>query len=53
MDTRDIATSRVPHVVRIPETIGIASKAGFRCFTSATEFKRHLRSEVLADNVSA
>ena len=31
------------------ETIGIASQAGFRCFTSAAEFKRYVLREVLAE----
>lgn len=30
------------------ETIGIASQAGFRCFTGIEDFKRHIETEVLA-----
>ena len=33
------------------ETISIASQAGFRCFTSATDFKRYVLREVLAEDV--
>jgi len=35
------------------ETIGIASQAGFRCFTSVAEFQRYVRSEVLAEEVTS
>lgn len=31
------------------ETIAIASQAGFRCFTSTAEFKRHVLTEVLGE----
>jgi hypothetical protein len=31
-----------------PETLAIASEAGFRCFTDAKAFKRYVRREVLA-----
>jgi hypothetical protein len=34
------------------ETIGIASQAGFRCFTSVADFQRYVRSEVLAEETS-
>jgi hypothetical protein len=30
------------------ETIGIASQAGYRCFTSSDEFRRYVSSEILA-----
>jgi hypothetical protein len=30
------------------ETIATASQAGYRCFTSITEFQRHVQTEVLA-----
>ncbi|MDZ4740149.1 MAG: DUF262 domain-containing protein [Alphaproteobacteria bacterium] len=33
------------------ETIGIASQAGYRCFTSITEFQRYVRAEILAEEV--
>lgn len=32
-----------------PETISIANKGGFRCFTSVDEFKAHVRSEFLKE----
>lgn len=35
------------------ETIGIASQAGFRCFTSAAEFQRYVQREVLAEEAPA
>lgn len=35
------------------ETISIASQAGFRCFNSATDFKRYVLREVLAEDVSS
>lgn len=33
------------------ETIGIASQAGFRCFTSVSEFKQYVNNEILAGEV--
>jgi len=35
------------------ETIGIASQAGFRCFTSVADFQRYVQTEVLAEDVPA
>jgi hypothetical protein len=35
------------------ETIGIASQAGFRCFTSIAEFQRYVRNEVMAEETAA
>ena len=35
------------------ETISIASQAGFRCFTSAADFKRYVLREVLAEDVAS
>jgi hypothetical protein len=31
-----------------PETVSIASQAGFRCFTEADDFKRYVQKEILA-----
>lgn len=31
------------------ETIGIASQAGYRCFTSAQEFRRYVETDILAE----
>jgi hypothetical protein len=30
------------------ETIGIASQAGYRCFTTSEEFKRYVNDDILA-----
>ena len=35
------------------ETIGIASQAGFRCFTSVADFQRYVQTEVLVEDVPA
>ena len=35
------------------ETIGIASQAGFRCFTSVSDFQRYVQTEVLAEALPA
>jgi hypothetical protein len=35
------------------ETIGIASQAGYRCFTSIEEFHRYVESEILAGEAHA
>jgi len=35
------------------ETIAIASQAGFRCFTTASEFKKYVDAEVLAEEAAA
>lgn len=35
------------------ETIGFASQAGFRCFTSVAEFQRYVQAEVLVEEVQA
>ena len=35
------------------ETIAIASQSGFRCFTTASEFQKYVRAEVLADEAAA
>ena len=35
------------------ETIALASQAGFRCFTNAPDFKRYVRTEVLAEDEPA
>jgi hypothetical protein len=35
------------------ETIGIASQAGYRCFTSIEEFRRYVESEILAGEAHA
>ena len=35
------------------ETIAIASQAGFRCFTTAAEFKRYVQTEVLFEETAA
>jgi hypothetical protein len=29
------------------ETIGIASQAGYRCFTTSEDFQRYVESEIL------
>ncbi len=34
------------------ETIAIASQAGFRCFTTVTEFKRYVQAEVLFEETT-
>jgi hypothetical protein len=34
------------------DVIAIASQAGFRCFVSAAEFQRYVRTEVLGENAS-
>ncbi|HEX3246221.1 MAG TPA: hypothetical protein VHX16_12515, partial [Chloroflexota bacterium] len=31
-----------------PETLAVASRAGFRCFTSAADFRQDLTTEVMA-----
>lgn len=33
------------------ETVGIASKAGYRCFTATRDFKDHVEKEILAGDV--
>ncbi|MFN8765450.1 MAG: hypothetical protein ACK5ZC_13330 [Pirellulaceae bacterium] len=33
------------------ETITIASRAGFRCFTTAQDFKEYVQREILADEM--
>ena len=33
-------------------TIAIASQAGFKCYTSIDEFKEHVQTEVLAEEVT-
>jgi hypothetical protein len=35
------------------ETIGVASQAGYRCFTSVKDFKRYVRSEIIAEDAVA
>jgi len=35
-----------------PETIAIASRAGFRCFTSVDDFKTYIRTEILKEALS-
>ena len=35
------------------ETIAIASQAGFRCFTTAAEFRRYVQTEVLFEETAA
>jgi hypothetical protein len=35
------------------ETLAIASKAGFRCFTDVEDFKRYVEVEILAEDVAA
>ncbi len=35
------------------ETIAIASQAGFRCFTSASEFKQYVQNEILAGELQS
>ena len=35
------------------ETIAVASQAGFRCFTSGADFQRYVRTEVLAEDITA
>lgn len=34
----------------VADVIAVASQAGFRCFTSASEFQRYVRTEVLAES---
>lgn len=36
-----------------PESIGIASQAGYRCFTSTEEFRRYVSSDILAGQAQA
>jgi hypothetical protein len=36
-----------------PEVLAIASQAGYRCFTSADELQKYVRSEILAEDVAA
>jgi hypothetical protein len=36
-----------------PETVSIASQAGFRCFTETDDFKRYVQKEILALEVMA
>jgi hypothetical protein len=36
-----------------PETIAIASQAGYRCFTTVVEFQRYMTAEILAEEVTA
>jgi hypothetical protein len=35
------------------ETVGIASQAGYRCFTSTEEFRRYVKTEILAEHAHA
>jgi hypothetical protein len=35
------------------ETITIASRAGFRCFTTAQDFKEYVQREILAEEIAA
>ena len=36
-----------------PDVIACASQMGFRCFVDIDEFKRHVRTDVLAEEISA
>ncbi|AWI10005.1 GmrSD restriction endonuclease domain-containing protein [Ereboglobus luteus] len=36
-----------------PETIGIASQSGYRCFTSAEDFRRYVKNEILTEDTHA
>jgi hypothetical protein len=36
-----------------PETIAIASQAGYRCFTSITDFQRYVQTEILVQEIPA
>ena len=35
-----------------PETLAVASRAGFRCFTVVEDFKRYVEKEILAEVTS-
>jgi hypothetical protein len=35
------------------ETIAIASQAGYRCFTTVSQFQKYVHTEVLADESAA